>query len=132
MITLDILHLTPNEHNLLIVLEFSNDPSQTKKSNNFNRLAPLTKKPNEIKNLAEEPDPTSNELKIQRPNLMSGIVTIVVSGILSVVVTIVVKGLVTVVVKPYSDYSETPLESIVVSHESLDYSSESECIVVIE
>ena len=126
MITLDILHLTPNEHNLLIVLEFSNDPSQTKKSNNFNRLAPLTKKSNEIKNLAEEPDPTSNELKIQRPNLMSGIVTIVVSGILSVVVTIVVKGLVTVVVKPYSDYSETPLESIVVSHESLDYSSESD------
>ena len=97
-----------------------------KKSNNFNRLAPLTKKPNEIKNLAEEPDVTSNELKIKRPNLMSGIVTIVVSGILSVVVTIVVKGLVTVVVIPYSDYSETPLESIVVSHESLDYSSESD------
>ena len=125
MITLDILHLTPNEHNLLIVLEFSNDPSQTKKSNNFNRLAPLTKKPNEIKNLAQEPD---SELDV-RPNelrfLMSGIMTIVVSG----VVSIVVKGLMTIVV---SDYSETPLESIVVSHESLDYRSESECIVVIE
>ena len=125
MITLDILHLTPNEHNLLIVLEFSNDPSQTKKSNNFNRLAPLTKKPNEIKNLAQEPD---SEPEV-RPNelrfLMSGIMTIVVSGVLS----IVVKGLMTIVV---SDYNETPLESIVVSHESLDYSSESECIVVIE
>lgn len=125
MITLDILHLTPNEHNLLIVLEFSNDLSQTKKSNYFNRLAPLTKKPNEIKNLAQEPDSEPdvrpNELNV----LMSGIMTIVVSG----VVSIVVKGLMTIVV---SDYSETPLESIVVSHESLDYSSESECIVVIE
>ena len=128
MITLDILHLTPNEHNLLIVLEFSNGPSQTKKSNNFNRLAPLTKKPNEIKNLAQEPDSEPevrpNELNV----LMSGIMTIVVSG----VVSIVVKGLMTIVVKANSDYSESPLESIVVSHESLDYSSESECVVVIE
>ena len=62
-----------------------------------------------------------NELNV----LMSGIMTIVVS----IVVSIVVKGLMTIVV---SDYSENPLESIVVSHESLDYSSESECIVVIE
>jgi hypothetical protein len=116
----------------LIVLEFSNDLSQTKKSNNFNRLAPLTKKPNEIKNLAQEPD---SEPEV-RPNelrfLMSGIMTIVVSGVVSGVVSIVVKGLVTIVVNAHSDYSENPLESIVVSHESLDYSSESECVVVIE
>ena len=53
--------------------------------------------------------------------------------LVSVVVTVVVKG------RDYSDYSEysdlpreTPLESIVVSHEARDYSSESECIVVIE
>ena len=66
-----------------------------------------------------------NELNV----LMSGIMTIVVSGVLS----IVVKGLMTIVVTVVvSDYSETPLESIVVSHESLDYSSESECVVVIE
>lgn len=59
---------------------------------------------------------------------MSGIVTRVVKGLVSVVVSIVV----TRVVKPrndYSDYSETPLESIVVSHESLDYSSESDSSV---
>jgi len=54
------------------------------------------------------------------------------SGIMTIVVSIVVKGLMTIVVNAHSDYSETPLESIVVSHESLDYSSESECIVVIE
>ena len=124
MITLDILHLTPNEHNLLIVLEFSNDPSQTKKSNNFNRLAPLTKKPNEIKNLAQEPD---SEPEV-RPNELR----FLMSGIMTIVVSIVVKGLMTIVVNAHSDYSETPLESIVVSHESLDYSSESECVVVIE
>ena len=120
MITLDILHLTPNEHNLLIVLEFSNDPSQTKKSNNFNRLAPLTKKPNEIKNLAQEPD--------SEPDVRPNELNVLMSGVLS----IVVKGLMTIVVNAHSDYSETPLESIVVSHESLDYSSESECVVVIE
>ena len=124
MITLDILHLTPNEHNLLIVLEFSNGPSQTKKSNNFNRLAPLTKKPNEIKNLAQEPD---SEPEV-RPNELR----FLMSGIMTIVVSIVVKGLMTIVVNAHSDYSETPLESIVVSHESLDYSSESECVVVIE
>ena len=124
MITLDILHLTPNEHNLLIVLEFSNDPSQTKKSNNFNRLAPLTKKPNEIKNLAQEPD---SEPEV-RPNELR----FLMSGIMTIVVSIVVKGLMTIVVNAHSDYSENPLESIVVSHESLDYSSESECVVVIE
>ena len=124
MITLDILHLTPNEHNLLIVLEFSNDLSQTKKSNNFNRLAPLTKKPNEIKNLAQEPD---SEPEV-RPNELR----FLMSGIMTIVVSIVVKGLMTIVVNAHSDYSETPLESIVVSHESLDYSSESECVVVIE
>ena len=129
MITLDILHLTPNEHNLLIVLEFSNDPSQTKKSNYFNRLAPLTKKPNEIKNLAQEPDSEPDVRPNELRFLMSGIMTIVVSGVLS----IVVKGLMTIVVTiVVSDYSENPLESIVVSHESLDYSSESECVVVIE
>ena len=94
MITLDILHLTPNEHNLLIVLEFSNGPSQTKKSNNFNRLAPLTKKPNEIKNLAQEPDSEPDVRPNELRFLMSGIMTIVVSGVLS----IVVKGLVTIVV----------------------------------
>jgi hypothetical protein len=124
LITLDILHLTPNEHNLLIVLEFSNDPSQTKKSNNFNRLAPLTKKPNEIKNLAQEPD---SEPEV-RPNELR----FLMSGIMTIVVSIVVKGLMTIVVNAHSDYSENPLESIVVSHESLDYSSESECVVVIE
>ena len=124
MITLDILHLTPNEHNLLIVLEFSNDLSQTKKSNNFNRLAPQTKKPNEIKNLAQEPD---SEPEV-RPNELR----FLMSGIMTIVLSIVVKGLMTIVVNAHSDYSETPLESIVVSHESLDYSSESECVVVIE
>ena len=124
MITLDILHLTPNEHNLLIVLEFSNDLSQTKKSNNFKRLAPLTKKPNEIKNLAQEPD---SEPEV-RPNELR----FLMSGIMTIVLSIVVKGLMTIVVNAHSDYSETPLESIVVSHESLDYSSESECVVVIE
>ena len=125
MITLDILHLTPNEHNLLIVLEFSNGPSQTKKSNNFNRLAPLTKKPNEIKNLAQEPD--------SEPDVRPNELNVLMSGIMTIVVSIVVKGLMTIVVTVVvSDYSETPLESIVVSHESLDYSSESECVVVIE
>jgi hypothetical protein len=96
-----------------------------KKSNNFNRLAPLTKKPNEIKNLAEEPHPTSNELMIKRPNLMSGILSDIVSGVVTIVVKGVLSIVVTIVVNPYNDYSETPLESIVVSHESLDYSSES-------
>ena len=124
MITLDILHLTPNEHNLLIVLEFSNGPSQTKKSNNFNRLAPLTKKPNEIKNLAQEPD--------SEPEVKPNELNVLMSGIMTIVVSIVVKGLMTIVVNAHSDYSENPLESIVVSHESLDYSSESECVVVIE
>lgn len=63
---------------------------------------------------------------------MSGIVTIVVKGLVSVVVRGVLSIVVTRVVKPYndySDYSETPLESIVVSHESLDYSSESDSSV---
>ena len=124
MITLDILHLTPNEHNLLIVLEFSNDLSQTKKSNNFNRLAPQTKKPNEIKNLAQEPD--------SEPDVRPNELRFLMSGIMTIVLSIVVKGLMTIVVNAHSDYSETPLESIVVSHESLDYSSESECVVVIE
>ena len=55
--------------------------------------------------------------------------SLVVRGI----VTIVVKGIVSVVVRTISDcsdYSETPLEPIVVSHEAVDYSSESEHIVV--
>ena len=56
--------------------------------------------------------------------------------LVSVVVTIVVKGRDDNDYSEYSGYSdlprETPLESIVVSHEARDYSSESECIVVIE
>ena len=59
----------------------------------------------------------------------------ILSGVVSGIMTIVVKGIVSGVVTPnsdYSDYSETPLESIVVSHEAVDYSSESEHIVVIE
>ena len=107
----------------MILLEFSNGPSQTKKSNVFKRLAPLTKKPNEIKNLAEEPKVMSNEARSEPSDILSG----VVSGVM----TIVVKGLVRTI-SDYSDYSETPLEPIVVSHEAVDYSSESECIVVIE
>ena len=102
----------------MILLEFSNGPSQTKKSNVFKRLAPLTKKPNEIKNLAREPKVMSNEARSEPSDTLSG------------VMTIVVKGLVSVVVSELS--SETPLEPIVVSHEAVDYSSESEHIVVIE
>ena len=107
----------------MIVLGFSNGPSQTKKSNVFNRLAPLTKKLNEIKNLADEPEVNPNEARSEPSDIVSG----VVSGVM----TIVVKGsIVTIVVSvPYSDF---PLEPIVVSHEAVDYSSESECIVVIE
>ena len=59
--------------------------------------------------------------------------------LVSVVVTIVVKGRDDNDYSEYSEYSEysdlpreTPLESIVVSHEARDYSSESECTVVIE
>ena len=106
----------------MILIEFSNGPSQTKKSNVFKRLAPQTKKPNEIKNLAREPKVMSNEARSEPSDTLSG----VVSGVM----TIVVKGLVSVVVSELS--SETPLEPIVVSHEAVDYSSESECIVVIE
>ena len=104
----------------MILLEFLNGPSQTKKSNVFKRLAPQTKKPNEIKNLAEEPKVMSNEARSEPSDTLSG----VVSGVM----TIVVKGL----VRTISDYNETPLEPIVVSHEAVDYSSESEHIVVIE
>ena len=102
----------------MILIEFSNGPSETKKSNVFKRLAPQTKKPNEIKNLAREPKVMSNEARSEPSDTLSG------------VMTIVVKGLVSVVVSELS--SETPLESIVVSHEAVDYSSESDCIVVIE
>ena len=107
----------------MILLGFSNGPSQTKKSNVFNRLAPLTKKPNEIKNLAREPKVMSNEARSEPSDIVSG----VVSGVM----TIVVKGsIVTIVVSvPSSDF---PLEPIVVSHEAVDYSSESECVVVQE
>ena len=56
--------------------------------------------------------------------------------LVSVVVTIVVKGHYDNDYSEYSEYSdlprETPLEPIVVSHEARDYSSESECSVVIE
>ena len=123
MITLDIPQVNTKERNLMIVLGFSNGPSQTKKSNVFNRLAPLTKKLNEIKNLADEPEVNPNEARSEPSDIVSG----VVSGVM----TIVVKGsIMTIVVSvPYSDF---PLEPIVVSHEAVDYSSESECIVVIE
>ena len=106
----------------MILIEFLNDPSQTKKSNVFKRLTPQTKKLNEIKNLAREPKVMSNEARSEPSDIVSG----VVSGVM----TIVVKGLVSVVVSELS--SETPLEPIVVSHEAVDYSSESDCIVVIE
>ena len=107
----------------MILLGFSNGPSQTKKSNVFNRLAPLTKKPNEIKNLAREPKVMSNEARSEPSDIVSG----VVSGVM----TIVVKGsIVTIVVSVLS--SDFPLEPIVVSHEAVDYSSESEHIVVQE
>ena len=56
--------------------------------------------------------------------------------LVSVVVTVVVKGRDDNDYSDYSEYSdlprETPLEPIVVSHEARDYSSESECSVVIE
>ena len=64
----------------------------------------------------------SNEARSEPSEIVSGIMTIVVKGLVSVVVTIVVSV----------PYSETPLEPIVVSHEAVDYSSESEHIVVIE
>ena len=127
MITLDIPQVNTKERNLMILLGFSNGPSLTKKSNVFNRLAPLTKKLNKIKNLAREPKVMSNEARSEPSDIVSDIVSGVVSGVM----TIVVKGsIVTIVVSvPYSDF---PLEPIVVSHEAVDYSSESEHIVVQE
>ena len=69
----------------------------------------------------------SNEGENEPNELVSGVVTLM---------TIVVKGCEHNDYSDYSEYSdlprETPLESIVVSHEARDYSSESECIVVIE
>ena len=71
----------------------------------------------------------SNEGENEPNELVSGVVTLM---------TIVVKGCDYSERNDYSDYSEhsdyseTPLEPIVVSHEARDYSSESECTVVIE
>ena len=62
----------------------------------------------------------SNEGENEPNELVSGVVTLM---------TIVVKGC---DYSEHSDYSETPLETIVVSHEARDYSSESECMLVIE
>ena len=70
----------------MILIGFSNGPSQTKKSNVFKGLAPQTKKPNEIKNLAEEPKVMSNEARSEPSEIVSGIMTIVVKGLVSVVV----------------------------------------------
>ena len=65
----------------------------------------------------------SNEGENEPNELVSGVVTLM---------TIVVKGCDRNDYSEHSDYSETPLEPIVVSHETHDYSSESECTVVIE